>query len=85
MGQILSRTKLLCSLGVLNCLQQQRSNLEQVAADADVSNFEDRSGLVLVNSNDELGFLHASQMLDSTGDAQSNIHLGMDSLTSLTT
>ena len=34
--------------------QQQRSNLEQVAADADVSNFEDRSGLVLVNSNEDV-------------------------------
>ena len=58
--------------------------LEQVAADAVVSYVEDRSGIRLVNCYDALGILHTSLMLDSTGNAQSNVQLRMYGLAGLT-
>ena len=52
--------------------------------DAVVSNTEDGCALVLVDSDDALGILHTSGVLDGTGNAQSNIDLGVDRLTGLT-
>ena len=54
------RKPLLRGLGSLDGLDQHGSDLEQVAADAIVSDLEDGSGVVLVDGDDALGILHAS-------------------------
>ena len=66
----------LSSLCCLDLLDQLGHDLEQIAHDAVVSHAEDGSTLVLVDSDDALGVLHTSSVLDSAGNAQSNIDLG---------
>ena len=72
------------SLCCLDLLDQLRHDLEQVAHDAVVSNTEDGSTLVLVDSDDALRILHTGGVLDGTGNAQSHIDLGVHGLTGLT-
>ena len=67
----------LSSLCCLDLLDQLGHDLEQIAHDAVVSHAEDGSTLVLVDSDDALGVLHTSSVLDSAGNAQSNIDLGV--------
>ena len=74
---------LLRGLGGADSLDQHRGDLEQVAADAVVSDLKDGSGVVLVDGNDALGILHAGLVLDGAGNAQSDVHLGMHSLAGL--
>ena len=76
--------KLLSFLSSLDSFNQHGSNLEQVTADAVVSNFKDGSIFVLVNSDDAFGILHTGLVLDSAGDTESNIDSGMYGLTGLT-
>ena len=78
------RKLLLRGLGSLDSLDQHGSDLEQVAADAVVSDLKDGSGVILVDGDDALGILHTSLVLDSTGDTQSNVHLGVNGLAGLT-
>ena len=68
----------------LESVDHHGNNLEQVAADAVVSNFEDGSGVVLVDSDDALGVRHTSLVLDSTGDTQSDVDARTDGFTGLT-
>ena len=72
------------SLCCLDLLDQLRHDLEQIAHDAVVSNAEDGSTLVLVDSDDALRILHTGGVLDSTRDTQSHIDLGVHSLAGLT-
>ena len=72
------------SLCCLDLLDQLRHDLEQIAHDAVVGNTEDGCALILVDSDDALGVLHTSGVLDSAGDAQSNIDLGVHGLAGLT-
>ena len=50
-------------------------DLEEVADDAIVGNFEDGCVLVLVDGDDGLRALHADEMLDGSGDADGEIEL----------
>ena len=63
------RKLLLRGLGSLDSLDQHGSDLEQVAADAVVSDLEDGSGVVLVDGDDALGILHRSE--EHTSELQS--------------
>ena len=74
---------LLGSLGSLDGLDQLGNDLEQVTHDTVISHLEDGSGIVLVHSDDALGVLHTSLVLDSAGDAQSDVNLGVNGLTGL--
>ena len=74
---------LLRSLGSLDGIDEQGSDLEQVAADAVVRDLENGGGVVLIDGNDALGILHAGLVLDGAGDAQSNIDLGVHGLAGL--
>ena len=78
------RELLLGSLSSLDGLDQHGGDLEQVAADAVVGDLEDGSGLALGHRDDALGILHTGFVLDGTGDAQSNIDLGVNGLAGLT-
>src|SRR5690606_32589487 len=60
-----------------------RHGLEKVCHEAVVSNLEDRRFFVLVDGNDDLGVLHAREMLDGTGNADSDVKLGGDHLAGL--
>ncbi len=62
-----------CLLSSFYCFCEERNNLEEVAYNAVVSNLEDRSGLVLVDSNDDFGVFHTGEMLNCTGDTASDI------------
>ncbi len=69
----LSDDPLHSSLSSLDGLDQLRNNLEQVAGDTVISHLKDGSGSILVHSDDALGILHTSLVLDSAGNTQSNI------------
>ena len=67
------------------CIRDRLGNdLEQIADDTVVSHLEDGGGVVLVHGDDALGVLHTSSVLDSAGNAQSNIDLGVHGLAGLT-
>ena len=86
-GYAIKRSRVSRSLSSLCCLDlldQLGHDLEQIAHDAVVGNTEDGCALILVDSDDALGVLHTSGVLDSAGDAQSNIDLGMHGLAGLT-
>jgi len=71
-GYAIKRSRVSRSLSSLCCLDlldQFGHDLEQVAHDAVVGNTEDGCALILVDSDDALGVLHTSGVLDSTGDA----------------
>jgi len=74
---------LFCGFCCLNSVDKHGGYLEQVAADAVVSYFEDRSGIVFVDGDNALAVLHTGLMLNSTGNAQSNVDAGMYGLTGL--
>ena len=78
----LNEQQKLC-LGGLDLLDQFGNDLVQVANDAIGSNAEDGGILILVDGDDGLGILHAGNVLDGTGDAQSNIDAGMHGLAGL--
>src|ERR1700727_1739923 len=53
-----------------------RNRLIQIRAQAVIGNLEDRRILVLVDRHDDLGILHAGEMLDRAGNADGDIKLG---------
>ena len=71
------------SLGSLDLLDELGNDLVQIADDAVGGNIEDGGVLVLVDGDDVLGILHTGNVLDGTGDAQSNIDAGMHGLAGL--
>src|SRR5690606_4963063 len=56
---------------------------EEVADEAVIGDLEDRGFLVLVDGDDDLGILHAGQMLDRAGDADGDVEFGRDDLAGL--
>ncbi len=57
--------------------------MKQIADQAVVGDLEDRRFLVLVDGDDDLGVLHAGQMLDGAGDADGDVELGRHHLAGL--
>eukprot|EP01022_Parablepharisma_sp_SALTPOND_P004193 TRINITY_DN118_c0_g1_i10.p1 TRINITY_DN118_c0_g1~~TRINITY_DN118_c0_g1_i10.p1 ORF type:complete len:1227 (-),score=392.65 TRINITY_DN118_c0_g1_i10:741-4421(-) len=64
-------------------LDQLRHDLEEIADDAVVSHREDGRFFILVDGHDDLGVLHAGQVLDRAGDTDGDIQLGGDDLAGL--
>src|SRR5690606_31052234 len=62
---------------------QLRYDLEQIAHQAVIGYLEDRRFLVLVDRNNDLGVLHARQVLDGTGDADGDVQLRRNDLAGL--
>ena len=60
-----------------------RHGLEEVGDEAVVGDLEDRRLLVLVDRDDDLGVLHAGQVLDRAGDADGDVQLGRHDLAGL--
>jgi hypothetical protein len=63
---------------------QLRHDVEQIADHAIVSHGEDRSFFILVDGDDDLGVLHAGQVLDGAGNTDSDIQLRGHDLAGLT-
>src|SRR5688572_16851572 len=61
-------------------LLELRQDLEQVADQAVIGDLEDRRLLVLVDRDDDLGILHAGEMLNGARDADCDVQLGRDDL-----
>src|SRR5688500_9436567 len=55
-----------------------RQGLIKVGDQPVIGDLEDRRFLVLVDGDDQLGVLHAGQMLDRAGNADRNVKLGRD-------
>src|SRR3984885_3567953 len=55
---------------------QLRNRLIQIRDQAVIGNLEDRRFLVLVDRHDDLGILHAGEMLDRAGNADRDIKFG---------
>ena len=53
---------------------------EEIADDAVVGYFEDRSILVFVDGDDALRALHTDEMLDGSADADGEVEFGCDGL-----
>ena len=62
---------------------QERNDLVQIADDTEVSDVEDRSVLVFVDRNDEIGLFHTCHVLDRTGYADREVDLRTDGLAGL--
>jgi len=60
--------------------RQRRYELHQIGDHEDVGHLPDGGILVLVDGQDEVGFLHTGQMLDGAGDAAGDVELGGDGL-----
>ena len=61
-------------------VDHRRHDLEQIADDAEVGDFEDRRVGILVDRDDGAGALHADQVLNRAGDAERQIQLRRDGL-----
>src|SRR5690606_37079307 len=68
---------------LLHLAGQFRHQLKQVTYQAIIRYLEDRGFLVLVDGNNDLGILHTRQVLDRTGDTDSDIQLGRHDLAGL--
>ena len=64
-------------------LSSSGSALNRSRDQAVVGDLEDRRFLVLVDGDDDLGVLHAGEMLDRAGDADGDVELGRDDLAGL--
>src|SRR5262249_16561003 len=71
-------------LQLLHFLGELGQGLEEVGDQSVVGHLEDRSLLVLVDGDDDLGVLHARQVLDRAGDADCDVQGGGDHLPGLT-
>ena len=60
-----------------------RQRLEEIGDQAVIGDLEDRRLLVLVDGDDDLGILHAGEMLDGAGDADRDVEVGRDDLAGL--
>src|ERR687889_895704 len=67
------RAPLASRLGQL--LLELRQELEQIPDEAVVGDLEDRRLLVLVDGDDDLGVLHAGQVLDGARDAHRDVEV----------
>src|SRR4051812_35280660 len=57
-----------------------RQDLEQIADKAVIRDLENGRFLVLVDGDDDLGILHARQVLDRAGNPDGDIQIGRDDL-----
>jgi len=57
--------------------------LEQVGDETVVGYLEDRRFAVVINSDDDLAFLHTGKMLDCAGDTDRDVQVGCDDLAGL--
>ncbi len=55
----------------------------EVSDDADIRDFENRCGRILVDRDDRIGGLHAGEVLDSAGDADGDVEFRANRLTGL--
>src|SRR5262249_13555430 len=87
MGGVTSSTPPIAQFSIVDAkskgLFELRQDLEEVADEAIVGDLEDRRLLVLVDGDDHLAVLHAGQMLDRAGDADSDVEVGRDHLAGL--
>ena len=67
----------------LEGLDHLGNDLEEVSYDTVVCDLEDRSGLVLVDGDDQIGLFHTGKVLDRAGDTARNVDLRTDGLTGL--
>ena len=58
----------------LQAFGQQGNDLVAVAYDAEVGNAENGGEFVLVNGDDEVGFLHAGKVLDGSGNTDGEVY-----------
>ena len=70
------------SLSFLNLLGQLWDSVEQVGNEPMIGDLEDWRISVLVDSNNQLRLLHTSQMLNGSGNTDSNVKLWGDNLKS---
>src|SRR5215471_88774 len=83
-GRILPIRPGLNSFSELAKLRGQFGNgLVEIRDQAVIGDLEDRGVLVLVDRHDDLGVLHAGEMLDRAGDADGNVELGRHHLAGL--
>ncbi len=67
----------------LNLLCQRRYNLIQITNNSIIRHIKNRGCLILVDCNDDIGFLHACQMLNRTRDTDGKIYIRAYRLTCL--
>ena len=72
-----------CCFCFFDLLGKNRNDLVQVAYYAVIGNVEDRSRLIFVDGNDDVGLFHTSHVLDGSGDTDGKVNMGTNSLTSL--
>ena len=73
----------LLSLCSLQLFGQSGNDLVQISYDTVVSYIEDRSCLILVDSNNEIRLFHTCYVLNSTGDTDCKVNLRTNGLTGL--
>src|SRR6185437_5396394 len=78
---IRSLTLFIAELGQL--FVHLRDRLEQVCDQSVIGDLEDRCFFVLVDGGDDLGVLHAGQMLNGAGDADRDVEIGSHDLAGL--
>src|SRR6185312_17289978 len=59
---------------------QFRHDLEQIPDQAVIGDLKNRRFFVLVDGDDDLGILHAGEMLDRAGNADRDVEVGRDDL-----
>jgi len=64
-------------------IHQLRYDFKQIPNQTVIRHLEDRRIRILVDGNDDLGFLHPGQMLDGAGDADREVKLRRDDLAGL--
>jgi hypothetical protein len=64
-------------------IHQLRHHLKQIPDQPVIRHLEDRCIRILVDGDDDLGFLHPGQMLDGAGDADREVKLRRDDLAGL--
>src|SRR5688500_4791666 len=62
---------------------QLRYEFEQVADEAVIGDFEDRSVRILVDGNHDAGVLHAGEVLNGAGNTNRDVEFGRDDLARL--
>src|SRR3954447_3434384 len=70
-------------LALVDLFRQLRDDVEEVAYDTEVDEFEDRRFRVLVDGDDRLRRLHARAVLDGAGDPDRHVELRRDRLAGL--
>src|SRR5437773_1261039 len=76
----MAATEALSGLGFFQGFGEGGHDLENIADDAIVGNFEDGSVRIFVDGDDSAGALHADDVLNRPADAESKIELRGDGL-----